>query len=155
MQDDEDPDPQDAHDRLDFGDHGRGRADNHLHILLPALQRRLQLAPDGSIIDLVARCALLLLFQLLAADPEPRAALGLRQGANGRFRVVARRHHEFRRREGILPSPVDESCSGLLRFLLCLSHGCCDHIAEILRPGLIAMRGRFVRVEVPQLARGR
>jgi len=53
--------------------------------LLTAHQRRVQLAPDFGVIDLGCRSVLYLLLHLLAADPEPRAGLGLRQGANGRF----------------------------------------------------------------------
>src|SRR5258706_9583335 len=69
-QDDEDAHAQGAHDRLDFGDDSLGRADDHLHVLLPAHQRRVKLAPDFRVIDLGCRSTLHLFLHLLAADPS-------------------------------------------------------------------------------------
>src|SRR5262249_15773883 len=102
-EDDEDTGAQYAHDRLDFWYHGRGRTDDHLEVRGTGKKGRMQFAPDFCVIYFVFSTMHLLL-QLLTADSEPGTGLGLRHSANCSFRVVSWRHHEFRRRERILPT---------------------------------------------------
>src|ERR1700730_2799796 len=104
--------------------------------------------PDFVIIDL-AGIAVHLLLHLLTSEAKPGAGLLSGHYSDCSFGIVARRTGKLRAGKSVLAAAIYESFSQRLRFLLGFRNGRRDHVAEVLRPSLIAMPGSFVSVKVP------